>query len=55
MKDKNEKAEPMEAILVRVVDTQSRIDEKIKKMEAINSISEIELPQGPALINGQWT
>ena len=51
--------EPVEAIFVEVCETPKKVDEsRIKlddKVKVIkNAVSEFDLPQGPALINGQW-
>jgi len=51
MNNKNEKQEPMEAILVRIVKNKNKLDEKATKLK---TVTRIKAPSGPALINGQW-
>ena len=51
--------EPQEAILIEVHATPEEIQEKVKELRQIESniqdkLITLELPSGPALINGQW-
>ena len=53
MKDEKEttQAKPIEAILVEVRKDKAEVREMVDKMK---DVKKLELPQGPAFINGQW-
>jgi hypothetical protein len=46
--EKNQKNEPLQAILVSIKKDQKDIKDTLKKAEKLT------LPQGPAFINGKW-
>ena len=46
--EKNQKNEPLQAILVSIKKDQKDIKDTLKKAE------KFKVPQGPAFINGQW-
>ena len=51
--------EPQEAILIEIRATPEEIQRKVEELRKIESnieekLDTLELPSGPALINGQW-